>query len=58
MTAFIQPVARTDRSVLVKLLANWENVREVKASRAGRRCEARVLQGPLCLRLLTCADVC
>jgi hypothetical protein len=51
MTAFIQPVARADRSVLVKLLANSESVREVKASRAGRRCGARVLQefqGPLC----------
>ena len=56
MTALIQPVARADRSVLVKLLANSESVREVKASRAGRRCEVRVLQGPPSLP--SCADVC
>ena len=59
MTAFIQPVARADRSVVVKLLANSESVREIKASRAGRRCE----EGVRCQTLsafqhaCACADV-
>jgi len=48
MTAMVQPVARGDRSVVIKMVANVESVLEVKGSRSCRKSVERCRKKTIC----------
>jgi len=48
MTAMVQPVARGDRNVVIKMVANVESVREIKGSRTCRKSVERCRKKTIC----------
>jgi len=48
MMQMVQPVARSDRDVVIKMVANVESVREIKGSRACRKTLERVRNKTIC----------
>lgn len=48
MTQMVAPVARADRNVVIKMVANAETLRDVKGVRSGRKCQERVRSKTIC----------
>lgn len=48
MTEMVAPVARADRHVVIKMVANAETLRDVKGVRAGRKSQERVRSKTIC----------
>ena len=48
MSELVQPMARSDRDVVIKMVANVESVREIKGSRSCRKSMERVRNKTIC----------